>query len=343
MLNDLELMNILAGGLQKQASVLDGTDALFESNKAPAVTKGEVEKWLREAYDKGAKTADDVLNYMRQQGGKAQQWVAQHADDIRNKLGTKLSDLGTSLRNLGLTAQEVIADKSKAVADKATDAWEGTKKGLGTAADYVKGKWDAGNKAIANTDTWKAVTDWMKAKGLKAKGAEGGHAFLHRMGRSLAKKPLKWGGGALGAAGLLGTGLYAALSGNDSDDSALGQIGDATDEVFDSLGMEDIPASYRGLLAAGALASPVLGAAAGGISGDGMLRGAAQGLGLAGGSYAGYKGGKALADYLEDSDMLSGLGSSGKDAVRLASILGGTALGGIGGTSLAGALVPKGY
>jgi hypothetical protein len=133
------------------------------------------------------------------------------------------------------------------------------------------------------------------------------------------------------------------LSGDDSGDSALGQIGDATGEVFDSLGLEDIPDSYRGLLAAGAVASPVLGAAAGGISGNGMLRGAAQGLGLAGGSYAGYKGGKALADYLEDSDMLSGLGSGGKDAVRLASILGGTALGGIGGTSLAGALVPKGY
>ena len=343
MLNDLELMNILAGGLQKQASALDGTDSLFESNKALAVTKGEVEKWLREAYDKGAKTADDVLNYIRQQGGKAQQWVAQHADDIRNKLGTKLSDLGTSLRNLGLTAQEVIADKSKAVADKATDAWESAKKGLGEAADYTKGKWDAGNKAIVDTAPWQKFTKWLGDKGLKAKGTEGGDAFLHRMGRSLTKKPLKWGSGALGSAGLLGTGLYAALSGDDSGDSALGQIGDATSEVFDSLGMEDIPNSYRGLLAAGAVASPVLGAAAGGISGNGMLRGAAQGLGLAGGSYAGYKGGKALADYLENSDALSGLGSGGKDAVRLASILGGTALGGIGGTSLAGALIPKGY
>lgn len=343
MLNDLELMNVLAGGLQKQASALDGTDALFESNKALAVTKGEVEKWLREAYDKGAKTADDVLRYISTKGGKAQQWVAQHADDIRNKLGVNLSDLGTSLRNLGLTAQEVIADKSKAVADKATDAWESAKKGLGEVADYAKGKWNVGNKAIVDTAPWQKFTKWMGDKGLKSKGAEGGDAFLHRMGRSLSKKPLKWGGGALGTAGLLGTGLYAALSGNDSGDSALGQIGDATGEVFDSLGMEDIPDSYRGLLAAGAIASPVLGAAAGGISGNGMLRGAAQGLGLAGGSYAGYKGGKALADYLENSDMLSGLGSGGKDAVRLASILGGTALGGIGGTSLAGALVPKGY
>lgn len=343
MLNDLELMNILAGGLQKQASALDGTDALYESNKALAVTKGEVEKWLREAYDKGAKTADDVLNYIRQKGGKAQQWVTQHADDIRSKLGAKLSDLGTSLRNLGLTAQEVIADKSKAVADKDTGAWESGKKGLGEAADYAKGKWDAGNKAIVDTAPWQKFTKWLGDKGLKAKGAEGGDAILHRMGRSLAKKPLKWGSGALGAAGLLGTGLYAALAGDDSNDSALGQIGDATGEVFDSLGLEDIPDSYRGLLAAGAIASPVLGAAAGGISGNGMLRGAAQGLGLAGGSYAGYKGGKALADYLENSDALSGLGSSGKDAVRLASILGGTALGGIGGTSLAGALVPKGY
>ena len=42
----------------------------------------------------------------------------------------------------------------------------------------------------------------------------------------------------LGTAGLLGTGLYAALSGDDSGDSALGQIGDATGEVFDSLGMD---------------------------------------------------------------------------------------------------------
>lgn len=336
MLNDLELMNVLAGGLQKQASALDGTGALFESNRALAVTKGEVENWLREAYDKGAKTADDVLNHIRQKGGKAQQWVVRHADDIRNRLGANLSDLSTSLSNLGLTAQEVIADNAKG-------AWKGTKKGLGTAAAYVKEKWDAGNKAITDKETWKNFNEWLGEKGLKDAGADGGRAFLHRMGRSLARKPLKWGSGALGAAGLLGTGLYAALSGNDSDDSALGQIGDATGEVFDSLGMEDIPDSYRGLLAAGAIASPVLGAAAGGISGNGMLRGAAQGLGLAGGSYAGYKGGKALADYLEDSDMLSGLGSSGKDAVRLASILGGTALGGIGGTSLAGALVPKGY
>jgi hypothetical protein len=342
MLNDLELMNILAGGLQKQAD-LGGADALFESNKALAVTKGEVEKWLREAYDKGGKTADDVLNYIRKQGGKAQQWVAQHADAIRNRLGANLSDLGTSLRNLGVTVGDAISDKSQAVTDKAKGAWESAKKGLGEAADYTKGKWDAGNKAIVDTAPWQKFTKWMGDKGLKAKGAEGGDAFLHRMGRSLAKKPLKWGSGALGAAGLLGTGLYAALSGDDSGDSALGQIGDATGEVFDSLGREDIPDSYRGLLAAGAVASPVLGAAAGGISGNGMLRGAAQGLGLAGGSYAGYKGGKALADYLTDSDMLSGLGSGGKDAVRLASILGGTALGGIGGTSLAGALIPKGY
>jgi hypothetical protein len=342
MLNDLELMNILAGGLQKQAD-LGGADALFESNKALAVTKGEFEKWLREAYDKGAKTADDVLNYISQKGGKAQQWVTRHADEVRNKIGNDLSKFKDYLKSLGGTAQEAISAGSQAVKDKATGAWESAKKGLGDAADYAKGKWDAGNKAIADTAPWQKFTKWMGDKGLKAKGVEGGDAFLHRMGRSLAKKPLKWGSGALGAAGLLGTGLYAALSGDDSNDSALGQIGDATGEVFDSLGMEDIPDSYRGLLAAGAIASPVLGAAAGGISGNGMLRGAAQGLGLAGGSYAGYKGGKALADYLENSDALSGLGSGGKDAVRLASILGGTALGGIGGTSLAGALVPKGY
>lgn len=342
MLNDLELMNILAGGFQKQAAPGD-SDILAESNKALAVTKGEVEKWLREAYDKGAKTADDVLHYISQQGGKAQQWVARHADAIRNKLGAKLSDLGTSLRNLGLAAGDAISDKSQAITDKAKGAWESTKKGLDEVADYAKGKLEAGNKAIVNTAPWQKFTKWMSDKGLKAKGAEGGDAFLHRMGRSLANKPLKWGSGALGAAGLLGTGLYAALAGDDSGDSALGQIGDATGEVFDSLGMEDIPDSYRGLLAAGAVASPVIGAAAGGISGNGMLRGAAQGLGLAGGSYAGYKGGKALADYLENSDALSGLGSGGKDAVRLASILGGTALGGIGGTYLAGALVPKGY
>lgn len=331
MLDDLELMNILAGGLQKQASSVDA-NPLDESDKALAGIKGKYENWLREAYEKGAKTADAALKYLVQKGGEAKTW----AKDMRTKLGADLSKLDDYIKNLSATTRGTITDKAKG-------AWESAKQGLGTAADYAKGKWDAGNKAIVGTAPWQKFTKWMGDKGLKAKDAEGGHAFLHRMGRSLAKKPLKWGSGALGAAGLLGTGLYAALSGDDSGDSALGQIGDATGEVFDSLGLEDIPDSYRGLLAAGAVASPVLGAAAGGISGNGMLRGAAQGLGLTGGSYAGYKGGKALADYLSDSDMLSGLGSEGKDAVRLASILGGTALGGIGGTSLAGALIPKGY
>ena len=339
MINDLELMNILAGGLQKQASALDGTDGLYESNKALDFIKGKGKEWLHAAWEKGYKTADAALNYLVQKGGAAADW----AKATRAKLGNDLSKLNDYLKSLGGTAQEAIAAGSQAAADKAGGAWESAKKGLGEAAAYAKGKWDSGNDAIVKTAPWQKVTEWMKAKGLKEKGVEGGDAFLHRMGRSLAKKPLKWGGGALGAAGLLGTGLYAALSGADSNDSALGQIGDATGEVFDSLGLEDIPDSYRGLLAAGAIAYPVLGAAAGGISGNGMLRGAAQGLGLAGGHYAGYKGGKALADYLADSDMLSGLGSDGKDAVRLASILGGTALGGIGGTSLAGALVPKGY
>ena len=339
MLNDLELMNILAGGLQKQASALDGTDALFEMDKSLAFLKGEDEKWLRDAYAKGHRTADAALKYLVQKGGEA----AAVAKTIRDNLGDNLSKLNDYFKGLGGALQGTIADKAQAVVDKTKGALESTKKGLGEAADYAKGKWDAGNDAIVKTAPWQKFTKWMTDRGLKAKGAEGGDAFLHRMGRSLAKKPLKWGGGALGTAGLLGTGLYAALSGDDSGDSALGQIGDATGEVFDSLGMEDIPDSYRGLLTAGAIASPVLGAAAGGISGNGMLRGAAQGLGLTGGSYAGYKGGKALADYLENSDMLSGLGSGGKDAVRLASILGGTALGGIGGTSLAGSLVPKGY
>lgn len=331
-------MNILAGGLQKQASqASQGAPApLDEAQRSLANLTGKFKTWLDEAVRKGIKTTKDLLAYIGKQGVEGQRFVAEHAGEIQKALGEKFTDTADAFKKLGLTVGNTVVDKAKG-------AWEGTQKGLGTAADYVKGKWDAGNKAIANTDTWKKVVEWMKAKGLKAKGVEGGDAFLHRMGRSLAKKPLKWGGGALGAAGLLGTGLYAALSGDDSDDSALGQIGDATGEVFDSLGLEDIPDSYRGLLAAGAVASPVIGAAAGGISGNGMLRGAAQGLGLAGGSYAGYKGGKALADYLDNSDMLSGLGSGGKDAVRLASILGGTALGGIGGTSLAGALVPKGY
>ena len=335
-------MNILAGGLQKQAT--QGAPApLDESQRSLAAVTGRFKQWLEEAVNKGITSTKDLLTHIGNAGAEGQQFVAEHAKEIQEKLGAKFTDAADALKKLGLTVGDTVAGKAQSVADKARGAWESTRKGLGTASDWVKGQWDAGNKAIANTDTWKSVIDWMKAKGLKDAGEDGGRAFLHRMGRSLARKPLKWGSGALGAAGLLGTGLYAALSGNDSDDSALGQIGDATGEVFDSLGMEDIPDSYRGLLAAGAVASPVLGAAAGGISGNGMLRGAAQGLGLAGGSYAGYKGGKALADYLENSDMLSGLGSGGKDAVRLASILGGTALGGIGGTSLAGALVPKGY
>lgn len=332
-------MNILAGGFQKQASALDGTDSLFESGKSLADLKGKAEQWLLDAYNAGHRTADAVLNYLVKKGGEAEVW----ANDVRTKLGNDLSKFNDYLKGLGVKAREFIDAGSQAVKGKANDAWESARKGLGEAVDYAKGKWNAGNQAIVDTAPWQKFTKWLTDRGLKAKGVEGGDAFLHRMGRSLTRKPLKWGSGALGAAGLLGTGLYAALSGDGSDDSALGQIGDATGEVFDSLGLEDIPDSYRGLLAAGAVASPVLGAAAGGISGDGMLRGAAQGLGLAGGSYAGYKGGKALADYLENSDMLSGLGSGGKDAVRLASILGGTALGGIGGTSLAGALVPKGY
>lgn len=342
MLNDLELMNILAGGLQKQAA--QGAPApLDESQRSLAAVTGRFKQWLEEAVKTGITSTKDLLAYIGGKGVEGQRFVAEPAGKIQTALGEKFTDTADALKKLGLTVSDTVAGKAQAAADKARGAWESTKKGLGEAAAYAKGKWDAGNDAIVKTAPWQKFTEWMKAKGLKAKGAEGGHAFLHRMGRSLTNKPLKWGGGALGTAGLLGTGLYAALSGDDSDDSALGQIGDATGEVFDSLGMEDIPDSYRGLLAAGAIASPVLGAAAGGISGNGMLRGAAQGLGLAGGSYAGYKGGKALADYLENSDMLSGLGSGGKDAVRLASILGGTALGGIGGTSLAGALVPKGY
>lgn len=342
MLNDLELMNILAVGLQKQAA--QGAPApLDESQRSLAAVTGRFKQWLEEAVRNGITSTKDLLAHIGKQGAEGQQFVADHAGKIQKALGEKFTDAADALKKLGLTVSDTVAGKAQAAADKAKDAWESTRKGLGEAAGYVKGKWDAGNDAIVKTAPWQKFHEWMKAKGLKAKGAEGGDAFLHRMGRSLAKKPLKWGGGALGTAGLLGTGLYAALSGDDSGDSALGQIGDATGEVFDSLGMEDIPDSYRGLLAAGAIASPVLGAAAGGISGNGMLRGAAQGLGLTGGSYAGYKGGKALADYLENSDMLSGLGSGGKDAVRLASILGGTALGGIGGTSLAGALVPKGY
>lgn len=338
MLNDLELMNILAGGLQKQAAP-GGADPWNAITKALAFLKGEGEKWLLEAYNKGHKTADAALKYLVEKGGTA----ADAAKAIRDRLGNDLSNLTDYLKDLGVKAQEAISAGSQAAKYKAKGAFKGAEKGIGTAAGWVKDKLTAGNDAITKTAPWQKFTKWLGDNGLKAKGVEGGDAFLHRMGRSLTRKPLKWGSGALGAAGLLGTGLYAALSGDGSDDSALGQIGDATGEVFDSLGLEDIPDSYRGLLAAGAVASPVLGAAAGGISGNGMLRGAAQGLGLAGGSYAGYKGGKALADYLSDSDVLSGLGSGGKDAVRLASILGGTALGGIGGTSLAGALVPKGY
>ena len=56
----------------------------------------------------------------------------------------------------------------------------------------LKEKWDAGMMAIVRTAPWQ-FHEWMKARGLKDKGVEGGDAFLHRMGRSLAKKPLKWG------------------------------------------------------------------------------------------------------------------------------------------------------
>lgn len=155
------------------------------------------------------------------------------------------------------------------------------------------------------------------------KGIKG---VLPRLGRSLYKRP--------GKAGLIGAGL-----------ATLGTVGASMfgdDDSINIPALDSIPEEWRMPLMAGAAAVPVLGAAAGGLSGSGMLRGAAKGLGAVGGGYLGYQGGKYLSNYLRDSDIADGLGDQGKSLLSLASILGGTALGGIGGSSLAGAIVPEG-
>lgn len=176
---------------------------------------------------------------------------------------------------------------------------------------------------------WGKLRDALPAEKDAYRGFKG---ILPRLGRSVVKRP--------GKAGLIGTGLTglgmlgAAVFGND-DESGLSALNNISS-------LNDIPEEWRTPLITGAVAVPVLGAAAGGLSGSGMLRGAAKGLGALGGGYLGYQGGKYLADYLSANGITDRLGSQGKSLVNLASILGGTALGGLGGSSVAGTLVPKG-
>ena len=176
---------------------------------------------------------------------------------------------------------------------------------------------------LAEGNWWKKLVQYLPEKGQSGKGLAG---LPRRLGASLRKVPGRWGAIAAGTAGLAGLGS-AMFGGSGSS--------------FNVPELDEIPEEWKPALWAGAGALPVLGAAVGGLSGDGMMRGAAKGLGAVGGGYLGYQGGKYLANYLDDSDFGDSLGENGKNALRLASLLGGTALGGIGGASLAGSLVPK--
>ena len=79
--------------------------------------------------------------------------------------------------------------------------------------------------------------------------------------------------------------------------------------------------AYRALLL-----SPALVGAATDSEGK-PLKGALKGLGLTAGSYAGFKGGKALANQLDDMSFMQGLTPEQRGWARLATIAAGTGLG----------------
>lgn len=57
------------------------------------------------------------------------------------------------------------------------------------------------------------------------------------------------------------------------------------------------------------------------------FKGALKGLGLTAGSYAGFKGGKALANHLNNTSFMQGLTPEQRGLARLATIAAGTGLG----------------
>lgn len=222
-------------------------------------------------------------------------------------------------------ANAAAASNSDATASKS--ALQGVKDFFTSAGDMLNNSDSKLNKAIrgeyfSDNNLLRRMFQALPEKGKSGKGLAG---LPRRLGASLRKAPGRWGAIAAAGTGLAGLGT-AILGGSDSS--------------FDIPKFDEIPDEWKPALWAGAGALPVLGAAVGGLTGDGMMRGAAKGLGAVGGGYLGYQGGKYLANYLDKSDFGNSLGDNGKNALRLASILGGTALGGIGGSSIAGSLVP---
>lgn len=222
-------------------------------------------------------------------------------------------------------ANAAATNTSDATASKS--ALQGVKDFFTSAGNMINDRDSKLNKAIrgeyfSDDNLLRRMFQALPEKGEAGKGLAG---LPRRLGASLRKAPGRW--GAITAAGTGLTGLVAAMSGGSGSS-------------FEVPEFNEIPEEWTPALWAGAGALPVLGAAVGGLTGDGMMRGAAKGLGAVGGGYLGYQGGKYLADYLNDSDFGDNLGANGKNALRLASILGGTALGGIGGSSIAGSLVP---
>lgn len=222
-------------------------------------------------------------------------------------------------------AGAAAANTSDATASKT--ALQGVKDFFTSAGNMLNDRNSKLNTAIrgdnlSDTNLWKRMWQSLPEKGETGKGIAG---LPRRLGASLRKAPGRWGAIAAAGTGLAGLGT-AMLGGSNSS--------------FEVPKFDEIPDEWAPALLASAGALPVLGAAVGGLTGDGMMRGAAKGLGAVGGGYLGYQGGKYLADYLDDSDFGDSLGDNGKNALRLASILGGTALGGIGGSSIAGNLVP---
>ena len=222
-------------------------------------------------------------------------------------------------------AGAAAVNTSDATASKS--ALQGVKDFFTSAGNMLNERDSKLNKAIrgehfSENNLLRRMFQALPEKGEAGKGLAG---LPRRLGASLRKAPGRW--GAIAAAGTGLAGLGAAMFGG-------------SDNSFDVPEFDEIPDEWTPALLAGAGALPVLGAAVGGLTGDGMMRGAAKGLGAVGGGYLGYHGGKYLADYLADSDFGDSLGDNGKNALRLASILGGTALGGIGGSSIAGSLVP---
>ena len=72
---------------------------------------------------------------------------------------------------------------------------------------------------------------------------------------------------------------------------------------------------------------------------DKPIAGAIQGAGASAGAYAGYKGGKLLAEQLDKLDSVKGLDSNTQGLLRLAAIAAGTGLGSKMGWDLTGSVL----